>query len=93
LFEKKDPISVERAAIIVNRGWIPLQLKDKRSRPDEINSRKLIKLKGVWRKGQNSHHYKKPNNPDTNEWYNYALEDIGIFWDLPNWSECKFYYF
>lgn len=22
-----------------------------------------------------------------------ALEDIGIFWDLPNWDEAKFYYF
>ena len=22
-----------------------------------------------------------------------ALEDIGIFWDLPNWDECKYYYF
>ena len=35
MFEKKDPISVDRAAIIVNRGWIPLALKDKRSRPEE----------------------------------------------------------
>lgn len=23
LFQKKDPINIERAAIIVNRGWIP----------------------------------------------------------------------
>ena len=22
-----------------------------------------------------------------------ALEDIGIFWDLPNYDECKHYYF
>ena len=22
-----------------------------------------------------------------------ALEDIGIFWDLVNWDEAKFYYF
>jgi hypothetical protein len=21
------------------------------------------------------------------------LEDIGIFWDLPNWDEAKYYYF
>jgi hypothetical protein len=32
-FSKEDPISVERAAIIINRGWIPLHLKDKASRP------------------------------------------------------------
>jgi hypothetical protein len=28
-FAKEDPISVERAAIIVNRGWIPVDKKDK----------------------------------------------------------------
>ena len=27
-----DPINVERAAIIVSRGWIPAFLRDKRSR-------------------------------------------------------------
>lgn len=93
LFNKEDPISVERAAIIIDRGWIPAQLKDKRSRPNELNTRKLVKFRGVWRKGKNLHDYKKPNNPDNNEWYNMALEDIGIFWDLPNFDECKYYYF
>lgn len=34
-----DPVKVERAAIIVNRGWIPASLKDKTSRPTEVNSR------------------------------------------------------
>lgn len=92
-FNKEDHVSIERAAIIINRGWIPAELKDKRSRPNEINSRKLVKFRGVWRKGKNIHDYKIPNNPDTNEWYNVALEDFGIFWDLPNYDECKYYYF
>lgn len=92
-FAKEDPVNIERAAIIVNRGWIPAQLKDKRSRPNEINSRKLVKFTGVFRKGKNIHDYKIPNNPDNNEWYNLALEDIGIYWDLPNYDECKYYYF
>ena len=39
--EGKDPVSVERAAIIINRGWIPEELKDRRSRHYEVNSRKL----------------------------------------------------
>ena len=39
------------------------------------------------------HDYKVPNNPDANEWNNLCLEDIGIFWDLPNFDECKYYYF
>ena len=92
-FAKKDPVSVERAAIIINRGWIPEELKDKRSRPNEINTRKLSKVRGVWRKGKNIHDYKTPNNPENNEWHNIALEDIGIYWDLPNFDECKYYYF
>ena len=92
-FAKEDPISVDRAAIIVNRGWIPAELKDRRSRPNETNSRKLVKLRGVWRKGKNVHDYKIPNNPTNNEWHNLSLEDIGIFWDLPNYDEAKYYYF
>lgn len=39
LFEGKDMVNIERAAIIVNRGWIPASLKDKKTRPTEINSR------------------------------------------------------
>ena len=39
------------------------------------------------------HDYTVPNDPDANEWNNLALEDIGIYWDLPNFDECKHYYF
>jgi hypothetical protein len=35
---KEDPVSLERAAIIVNRGWIPAQYRDRRSRPAEQNT-------------------------------------------------------
>jgi len=41
-FQGKDNVKIERAALILNRGWIPAELKDKRSRPHEINSRKLV---------------------------------------------------
>jgi hypothetical protein len=88
-----DPVSIERAALIVNRGWIPANLRDKRSRPDEVNSRRLVRLSGVFRAGKDIHDYKVPNNPDNNDWHNLALEDIGLFWDLPNWDEAKYYYF
>lgn len=93
LFAKADPVIIDRAAVIIDRGWIPAHLKDKRSRPNEVDTRKLIKLRGVWRKGQDIHQYKRPNNPDNNEWHNLCLEDIGIYWDLPNFDECKHYYF
>lgn len=50
-------------------------------------------MQGVFRAGKDIHDYKVPNNPDNNEWHNLALEDIGIYWDLPNWEEAKYYYF
>lgn len=92
-FKKADPVKIDRSAIIIKRGWIPAAYRDKRSRPDEKNTRQLVKLVGNWRKGKNIHDYKIPNNPDANEWHNMALEDIGIYWDLPNFDEAKFYYF
>ena len=88
-----ESVDVERAAIIINRGWIPATLKDKRSRPHDVNSRKLVKLRGVFRAGKDIHDYKVPNNPDNNEWHNLSLEDIGTFWELPNYDEQKYYYF
>lgn len=93
LFEGVDNVKIERAALIVNRGWIPARLRDKRARPEEVNSRKLVRLTGVFRAGKDIHDYKVPNNPDDNDWHNLALEDIGIYWDLPNFDECKYYYF
>ena len=88
-----DPIRVDRSAIIINRGWVPAQYKDKSSRPNEINTRQLVRVTGCWFKGKSLHDYKVPNNPDNNEWNNLCLEDIGFFWDLPNVNETKYYYF
>ena len=39
LFAGNQPVRIDRSAIIVNRGWIPANLKDKRARPTEINTR------------------------------------------------------
>ena len=88
-----DPIRLDRSAIIINRGWVPAQYKDKSSRPNEINTRQLVRVTGCWFKGKSLHDYKVPNNPDNNEWNNLCLEDIGFFWDLPNVNETKYYYF
>lgn len=93
LFQQEDAIKIERAAIIVNRGWIPAQYRDKRSRPTEQNTRRLVKITGCYMPGPDAHNYKVPNDPDSNEWNNLSLEDIGMFWDLPNYDEAKWYYF
>jgi hypothetical protein len=88
-----DPVSIERAAIVVNRGWIHAKYRDKRSRPHEVNTMQLVKINGTFRKGKNVHDYKVPNDPNSNEWNNLALEDIGIYWGLPNFDEQKYFYF
>ena len=89
----EDPISIERAALIVRRGWIPAAFREKSSRPAEINSKELVKINGCYMPGKNVHDYKIPNNPDNNDWNNLCLEDIGLYWDLPNFDEAKYYYF
>lgn len=58
-----------------------------------MNTKELIRINGCFRKGKNVHDYKVPNDPDSNEWNNLALEDIGIFWELPNFDEQKYFYF
>lgn len=93
IHQKGDLTKVERSAVILNRGWIPATLRDKRSRINETNSRKLVKVKGVFRAGKDIHSYSAPNNPDNNEWYNLSLMDMGTFWDLPNYHESSYYYF
>lgn len=93
LMNDGDSVKIERAAVIVNRGWIPAHLRDKRTRPTEVNTRQLVKLNGCFRPGTDVHKYSAPNDPNSNEWNNMSLEDIGIFWDLPNYQEAKYYYF
>ena len=85
--------TTDRAAIIVNRGWIPYNLKDKRKRLWEKNSRQLTKIHGTFLMAKDIHDYSKPNNPSNNEWYNLAPEDIARFWELPNFNELKQFYF
>ena len=58
-----------------------------------MNKKELVQINGCFRKGKNVHDYSVPNEPDSNEWNNLALEDIGIFWELPNFDEQKFFYF
>lgn len=93
LKNEKGIISTDRAAIIVNRGWIPYNLKDKRKRLWEQNTRQLTKIEGTMVMAKDIHDYKVPNNPTNNEWYNLAPEDIARFWELPNFNELKQFYF
>merc|ERR1712195_5953 len=56
-------IKVERAALIVKRGWVSARYRDKRSRPMETNTKKLVKVTGCYFAGKTIHDYKVPNDP------------------------------
>merc|ERR1712178_462970 len=51
------PAKLDRAGIIVCRGWIPHNKRDRKSRPEDMNTRQLIRLDGVFRRGKNLHDY------------------------------------
>lgn len=90
----KEKISdTDRAAIIVNRGWIPESMKDRSTRPWEKTSRQLIRIPGTFLQAKNIHDYKRANNPNTDEWYNLAPEDLARYWELSNFNELKQFYF
>ena len=84
---------VDRAGIILNRGWIPYSMKNRANRPEQTHTRKLIKVQGTFRRSADVHDYKIPNNPADNDWHNLATEDIATFWELPNFNELRYFYF
>lgn len=86
-------IGSDRAAIVLNRGWIPYSLKDKKSRPWEQNTRQLVKVKGTFLEAKDIHDYSIPNNPNNNEWHNIAPEDLARYWELSNFNQLKQFYF
>jgi len=91
--EAPKGIEIERAAVIVNRGWIPYNLKDKRSRPWEQSTRDLVKIRGTFRRTHSMYKYTIPNNGNDNDWHNIVVEDMARFWELPNADEFKYFYF
>lgn len=91
--QEQNILRSDRAAIIVNRGWIPYSMKDKKTRPWEQNSRQLVKVKGTFRMAKDVHDYKVPNNPNNNEWHNLAPNDLARYWELANFNELSQFYF
>lgn len=39
------------------------------------------------------HDFTQPNDPSRNLWTNYSLEDLALFWKLPNVNDAKYCYF
>jgi len=93
---EEDMVKFERAAIVVDRGWIPAELKDRRLRPHDFNSINEVLLFGTIRlrpQDKDSHQFYKPNNPTYGVWNNFCLEDFAFYWNLPNIEDAKYCYF
>lgn len=61
--------------VIVNRGWVPEQLKDQISRPDTITDGE-IEVIGILRKSWIKERFAPDNEPQRNMWYYGNLQDM-----------------
>ena len=68
--------------IIVNRGWVPENIKDPKSRP-EVLTKGLVKITGAVMKNEEKGLYIHDNQPKNNLWFYINLEEIGSFINLP----------
>ena len=57
--------------VLMNRGWVPLELKDPRTRPHDD---KVINVTGVLRESEERGKYVPENSPKLKEWYYINLE-------------------
>lgn len=86
-------LTLDRAAIVIHRGWIPYELKDKRKRLWEKTTNQLVKYQGFMTRSPNVHDYTTPNDHTNNEWHHASVEDMAQYWALPNMNELKRFYF
>lgn len=68
-------------------------MKDRRTRPFDINTEKFETIVGTLKlKGNNTHDFNEPNDPTYGIWKNFSLEDFSIYWGLPNRYDSKYVY-
>lgn len=68
-------------AIIVNRGWVPWDLKDQRM---HLASDQMGTISGVLYRGDNETKYSKRNTPAMNQYFNVRPYDKSLIMQLPN---------
>ena len=66
--------------IAVNRGWIPALLKDRRTRPYDVNSGNLNVVGKLVYTGHNNHDYKVQNVANLDVFNNLSLNDFFQYW-------------
>lgn len=69
-------------------------MKDRRLRPKDVNTGKNETLLGTIKLSTTRRHdFLHPNDPTVDLWTNHSLEDMALYWDLPNVNDAKFCYF
>eukprot|EP00340_Litonotus_pictus_P001552 CAMPEP_0170529686 /NCGR_PEP_ID=MMETSP0209-20121228/27806_1 /TAXON_ID=665100 ORGANISM="Litonotus pictus, Strain P1" /NCGR_SAMPLE_ID=MMETSP0209 /ASSEMBLY_ACC=CAM_ASM_000301 /LENGTH=239 /DNA_ID=CAMNT_0010821949 /DNA_START=197 /DNA_END=916 /DNA_ORIENTATION=+ len=83
---------VLKGAIPVNRGWIPIDYKDRRMRPHDQGDFHPETIYGNLRwTDSNVHDYSLPNNAYLGLWNNICPLDFSYYWNLPNKSERTYF--
>lgn len=76
--------SGKEQAILVNRGWIPYDLKDQRM---HLNSQSMGAIKGVLYQGDARTKYSKPNSPTLNNYTDVQPKELALIMQTPNREE------
>jgi len=74
-FEVINPIIVENENYLINRGWIPFEMKDK----DELYSFEQFNFTGTLRLQPRANIFKPENDINNNYWFTLNREDIFKF--------------
>ena len=74
----------KECAILVNRGWVPFDLKDQR-----LHSVVQGKVKGVLYRGDAKTKYSVPNSPTISFYQNVTPYDLAVVDQLPNLQEAS----
>ncbi len=65
----------EGGTILINRGWVPLELKTPNTRPESLVGGTLT-ITGLFRQPERANPFIPNNAPQTNDWYRIDLEQI-----------------
>lgn len=76
--------------VIINRGWVPENLKEQISRPDTVKFH-LVKITGVLRKSLNRERFAPENDLSRNLWYYGDLQAMAKAQDLAQVSPMFLY--
>jgi cytochrome oxidase assembly protein ShyY1 len=76
----------EPCAILVNRGWLPWDLRSFRYDKSEAS---VSKVEGILYRGDPKTKYSKPNQPAYQEYHSIYPEQISVMCQLPNVEEAS----